>query len=80
MQIELELNFDAWRDYQSNKSLSSSARRMLLARWADMSWGILRTQVAFIRKCFEATILIMKDGSHRLHMKRLSRPYKPIFL
>ena len=80
MQKELGLNFDAWRDYQSNKSLSASARRMLLARWTDITWGILRTQVAFIRKCFDATCLVMKDGSHRLHMKRLTRPYKPIFL
>ena len=80
MQVELELNFDGWRNYKNNKSLSASARRMFLARWTDMCWGILRTQLAFIRKCFDATVLVAKDGSHSLRMKRLGRPDRPKFV
>jgi len=52
---------------------------MHLAKWVDMSWGILKTQATFIRKCFDATVLVAKDGSNRLRMKRLGRPYRPNF-
>ena len=78
MQVELEENFDEWRDYQNTKSLSDSQRRMKLASWADHAWAMLQTHSTSIRKCFDATCLIAKDGSHKLHMKRLNRPYQPI--
>ena len=52
---------------------------MHLASWANISWEILKTQSAFIRKCFDATVLVAKDGSNRLRMKRLGRPYSPVF-
>ena len=74
---ELELNFSEWRDYKSNGSLSQSKRRMLMAMWADNTWGLLRTEGSFTHKCFVNTVLIKKDGSHSLKMKRLRRDYKP---
>ena len=54
-------------------------KRKHLAAWADMSWALIRTQHGFIRKCFEATVLVKQDGSHNLRMERLGRPYKPNF-
>ena len=76
--IELELNFAEWREYKENKSLSSSKRRMMMALWLDLTWGLLRTQGTFIRKCFVNTVLISKEGYHGLKLARLRREYKPI--
>ena len=78
VQSELQYNFAAWRDYTTNSSLSESQRRIYLAQWLDLTWGLLRHYRAFIRKCFDATVLVKKDGSHELRLKRLHRAYKPL--
>jgi hypothetical protein len=78
VQSELEDNFDAWRDYTNNSSLSDSQRRIYLAQWLDLSWGLLRHYRGFIRKCFDPTVLVKKDGSHELRLKRLHRAYTPL--
>ena len=76
-QVELELQFPLWREYRHNDSLGERKRRMMLASWLDMSWGLMKTQEAFIRKTFNATVLVTKDGAHKYRMKKLSVPYDP---
>ena len=76
-QAELELNFETWRDYQANKSLSATKRRMYLACWLNEVWGLLQTQEDFIEKCFSATVLVNKMGEHVLRMRRIRRAYTP---
>lgn len=65
---ELEINYDAWRNYQDNKSLSASQRRMLMARWASLAWGYVKEQTHQIRRTFEDTVLITRNGQHRLQV------------
>jgi hypothetical protein len=51
-----------------------------MANWLHLAWGYLRTQEDFIKKAFDATVLIRRDGTHSLSLKRLGRPYDPIFM
>jgi hypothetical protein len=48
-----------------------------MAQWLDMAWAGFRTKESFIRKSFDATVLIEKNGEHSLTLKRLWRPYTP---
>ena len=75
--MALEVNFDGWRNYKNSGSLSDSQRRMHLAEWLSISWSLIRTQHDFIRKCFDATVLVQKSGENRLRMDRLAWPYVP---
>ena len=74
-QAELELNFDTWRNYQENKSLTASIRRKHMAVWLNEVWGLLQTQETFIEKTFSATVLIDRFGKHALRIRRLKRSY-----
>ena len=76
-QDELEHNFEDWREYQSNKTLSASKRRMYMAFWLNEVWGLMQTMETFIEKTFDATVLINKFGQHKLRMKRLEKKYQP---
>ena len=62
---------------KDNKSLNASRRRMMMAEWLDMTWGLLRLQEDFIRKTFVNTVLISKNGYHGLKLARLTRAYNP---
>ena len=64
--VELELNYDAWRNFKSNKSLSDSARRMLMAEWVSEAWTFVMEQRQFLHRVCEKSVLITKDGAHRL--------------
>jgi hypothetical protein len=48
-----------------------------MALWLDMAWADFRTKESFIRKSFDATVLIEKNGENSLTLKRLGRPYTP---
>ena len=76
-QIELDTNFDMWRKYEDNSSLGASSRRRYMATWLNQIWGLFRTQRSFIEKCFDATVLITKNGVNRLRIPRLHAPYTP---
>jgi hypothetical protein len=79
LQIELEISFNKWRNYQSNRSLSAGSRRRFMAHWLHLTWGLMRERRGFIGKTFDATCLVRKDGANRLQLKRLGRPYSPSF-
>ena len=79
LQIQLEVNFEAWRNYKDNKSLSASKRRCMMGNWLHLGWGHLLTQESFIKKSFDNTLLIRKDAANRLTLKRLGRTYVPSF-
>lgn len=63
---ELEISFDEWRNYRNNGSLAASRRRMLIARWASYAWEKVSQDSDLISRCFEKTVLIRRDGTHRL--------------
>ena len=67
--VELELNIDEWRQYQSNKSLSASNRRILMARWLSVAWKEVMKNNHLTRACFERTVLVRRDGSHNIIVK-----------
>ena len=50
-----------------------------MATWLNLTWGMLRLRRTFIKKAFDATCLVRKDGANRLQLKRLGRPYLPEF-
>ena len=52
---------------------------MRLAEWIDATWGVIKNDLAFIRKTFEATVLVNKHGGHKLHIDRLPEAYDPLF-
>jgi hypothetical protein len=75
---ELEINFSEWREYQENMSLTQSKRRMMMALWLHMAWGLLRKQGLFINKTFVNTCMVTKDGKHNLKLARVNEAYEPV--
>ena len=73
--IEVELNYDEWRDYKSNKALSASRRRVLMATWLDAAWGFLKLQEDFLYTSFLHTVLIKLDGTHEFKFRGYHKPY-----
>ena len=76
--IEVEVNYDEWRDYQANASLSASRRRILMATWLDEAWGLLREYDDFFFKSFLHTVLVKTDGSHEFNFRGYHKPYPPL--
>ena len=62
---ELDKNFYLWRDYQSNRSLSASQRRITMAKWVNEVWGELMKDSDFLRSAFNSCGATIKlDGTH----------------
>jgi len=62
---ELVDNFDLWREYQSNGSLSASQRRIKMAMWVNEVWGEMMKDEYFIRSAFNSCGVTMQlDGTH----------------
>jgi hypothetical protein len=54
--IELELNYDDWRNYKRNKSLDAMHRRVLMATWLDAAWGHLKDHPKVFEDSFTHTV------------------------
>jgi hypothetical protein len=54
--IELELNYDDWRNYKRNKSLDAMHRRVLMATWLDAAWGHLKDHPKVLEDSFTHTV------------------------
>ena len=65
------MDYDAWRDHKETGSMSASKRRRLLAMWVEIAWKMCAAKSEFIRKIFEGTVLVDKEGEHHLRMERL---------
>lgn len=77
--IELELNYDEWRNYQDNEALSASNRRKLMARWLDVAWKFLKNHPYIIHQAFKHTVLVKLDGTHELRYRGLPEYNPPSF-
>jgi hypothetical protein len=67
---KLHENWDLWRNADTNDSLSSANRRMLLAGWLSEAWGDLQNDPEFIQRSFESTgMLIKSDMSNNIKMR-----------
>lgn len=69
--VELEQNYEAWRDYQATGALSEMRRRMLMAGWLDSAWKIVKENPHICEQAFKHTVLIKLDGSHELRYRGL---------
>lgn len=64
--IELEVDYELWRQYQESGALSAPRRRMLMASWLSTAWSFMQAHPEILHKSFTSTVLIRKDGSHEL--------------
>ena len=66
--VELELNYDEWRDYKSNESLAAPRRRMMMALWLSKVWAHMELpeHSKIFKSSFDDTVLIDKAGKHSL--------------
>jgi hypothetical protein len=76
--MDLERNFDRWRDYKNNSSLTQSMRRMLMAFWLNEAWDFLKHDRNFLYASFARTVLVKKDGANSLRLRGVDN-YKPPF-
>ena len=77
---ELELDINSWRNHSTSGQLSATRRRVFMATWLDLSWSVLKTKTAFIRKAFESTgCLIKLDGTHGIKIRQLDSHLIPTF-
>lgn len=76
--IELELNYDLWRNYQNNGILAESKRRMLMALWASKAWGVLSKDKNIIKSSFEDTVFIGKSGHQKFKIPTQPRYSPPL--
>lgn len=56
--VELELNYDMWRNYKNNASLAAPKRRMLLALWLDTAWSYMRKNPQVLEDSFSHTVFL----------------------
>ena len=70
-QVELEVNYDAWRQYKTSNAMSACRRRIMMATWLSHAWGLLRTKRDILHKAFSSTVLVKQDGTHHLKMRGL---------
>ena len=70
-QVELEVNYAAWRSYKTSNAMSASRRRILMATWLSHAWGELRIRSDILYKTFSSTVLVKRDGTHNLKMRGL---------
>jgi len=75
--IDLGTNFERWRDYKNNNSMTESMRRMSMAFWANEAWAIVKHEKQFLRQSFSSTVLVKKDSSNSLSLRGIN--YKPRF-
>ena len=74
--IELEMNYEEWRSYQTSGALSAMKRRMLMARWLHEAWRFMKLNPYVIHQAFRHTVLVKLDGSHDLRYRGLDN-YQP---
>ncbi len=74
--VEVEINFQEWRGYQANKSLSAQMRRLHMARWLSVAWAHLKEYPHIIHQSFIHTVLVKLDGTHELVYRGLDG-YQP---
>ena len=76
----LARHYYEWRDYKSSKALSSEVRRLHMASWVSRAWEYLKVyEKDLIRRSFEKSIFIKRDGTNKLELERVSEKYVPQF-
>ena len=76
--VEVEVNFQEWRGYQSNGSLSAGMRRRHMARWLALAWEWLKANPYIIHQSFVHTVLVKLDGTHELVYRGLENYEVPL--
>ena len=71
--VEVEVNFQEWRGYQANKSLSAGMRRRHMGRWLATAWEWLKANPHIIHQSFVHTVLVKLDGTHNLVYRGLEK-------
>jgi hypothetical protein len=78
--VQVELNYEMWRGYKTNKSLGARMRRMHMATWLAIAWKHLQGEGSYIvEQAFVSTVLVKLDGSHNLSYRGLPGYQPPTF-
>lgn len=69
--VELELNYEEWRNHRESGALSAQNRRMLMARWLSTAWAEVTKNPYLLESSFKHTVLVKLDGTHELKYRGL---------